>query len=381
MRIHRIFYPDRKPSTGAYIVKYVYRPIRVKHLHDNIFELFNTRSFLSGKEFILNFAFNDGTNKDYVLDVPPLSKQSFKIPLGKQVDDNLSVIITTYSKDKKVVCGEQQIIIQQNIKKMIANSRLIQDFLFKDNKVYIGLKGGEVLTSFDEYTLLYRAGTDNDMDMVYHDGMAPYYQQQEKVVSIEETPHGKKIVTEVKNKKGKFLVTDTYEGSTEGILVTSKIHPIKAKGDIPRFGKCFYLPSSFDDVKYIGRSGESYADMKEQFVIKENECKVEDMVEPNIKPQESGNRCDCREATISNKNSKVTFVAIDSSFELGIKPYADRELRKMKHRNDEIRTGTYVTIQAFQRGIGTGSCGPVTADEYRYKADKDYVLKFLIKVD
>ena len=376
-----IFYPDRKPSTGAYIVKYIYRPIRVKHLHDNLFEIFNTKAFLNANEFVLNFAFNDGSSKDYVLDILPLSKQSFKIPLGKPFDDNLSVIITTYSKDKKVVYSQEQIILKQNIKKMTANSKLIHDFIYKEGKVYIGLEGGEILTSNDESTLLYRACTDNDMDLVYHNGMEPYYNQQEKIISTEDTPHGKKIVTEIKNKKGKYLITDLYEGSTEGILVTSTIHPIKAKGDLPRFGKCFYLPASFEDVRYIGRSGESYIDMKEQFVIKENICKVEDMVEPNIKPQESGNRCDCTEVTLSSKNSKVSFIAIDSPFELCVKPYSDKELTKMKHRKDEIRTGTYVTIQAFQRGIGTGSCGPWTADEYRYPADRDYTFKFLIKVN
>jgi hypothetical protein len=52
----------------------------------------------------------------------------------------------------------------------------------------------------------------------------------------------------------------------------------------------------------------------------------------------------------------------------------------MKHQKDEIRTGTYVTIQAFQQGIGTGACGPAIMPEYQYSAKKDYELRFLIQV-
>ena len=76
----------------------------------------------------------------------------------------------------------------------------------------------------------------------------------------------------------------------------------------------------------------------------------------------------------------VTFKAVDKPFELGIKPYSDWALCRMKHRKDEKRTGTYVTIQAFQQGIGTGACGPGVMPEYQYSAKKDYTLKFLISV-
>ena len=188
------------------------------------------------------------------------------------------------------------------------------------------------------------------------------------------------LQTIVQNKKGKYLVTDTYQGHEEGVVVTSLIHPLKKKGYLPRFGKCYHLSSTFDDVKYIGRSGESYVDMKDQFIVKENVKKVIEMTEPNIRPQESGNRTDVTSASIISPHHKISFIALNSPFELSVKPYSDRSLIKMKHIGDEIRSGTYVTIEAFQQGIGTGACGPVTADKYKYPNDRDYILKFLIKV-
>ena len=151
-------------------------------------------------------------------------------------------------------------------------------------------------------------------------------------------------------------------------------------GILPRFGKTFRLDSVFDAVEYTGRTGETYIDMRDQFPIGKVSCKVTDMTEPNIKPQESGNRMDVTEASVSDGKTKVSFIAVDKPFELSIKPYTDRALAAMKHRKDEKRTGTYVTIQAFQQGIGTGACGPAIAKEHQYSARQDYEVKFIIRV-
>jgi hypothetical protein len=121
--------------------------------------------------------------------------------------------------------------------------------------------------------------------------------------------------------------------------------------------------------------------MKDQFPIQAVSCTVADMTEPNLRPQESGNRMDCSVASVSDGNTTVTFEAIDKPYELAVKPYSDAALTRMKHRSDEVRTGTYVTIQAFQQGIGTGSCGPQVAPKYQYSVDEDYELKFLIRVE
>ena len=178
--------------------------------------------------------------------------------------------------------------------------------------------------------------------------------------------------------KNSFTCMDTYESCAEGILVTSTLRPMKAKGNLPRFGKAFRLDERFDRVDYLGRNGESYCDMYAHTQIEKVSCRVEDMTEPNIRPQESGNRSDCRWVKLSDGETDITFTAVEKPFELGIKPYSDWELLSMKHREDEKRSGTYVTISAFQMGIGTGSCGPSTRPEYCFDANEEYVLKFII---
>ena len=175
------------------------------------------------------------------------------------------------------------------------------------------------------------------------------------------------------------MCTDTYESCKEGILVTSRLRQLWGKGNLPRFAKVFYLDSSFDRVTYVGRMGESYCDMKEHVPVGGVCCSVEDMTEPNIRPQESGNRCDTTFACIGDGQTEFSFTAVDKPFELGIKPYTDLALTAMRHRSDEVRTGTYVALSAFQMGIGTGSCGPATDAKYCFSAEEAYELKFLIR--
>ena len=257
---------------------------------------------------------------------------------------------------------------------------LPEECTFPNGHFVLELPGGEKLRSNSEYTILYRAPTDNDTDLKFSNSMEPYMHQEETLISCSKILNGYRVESELVNKSGKFNVIDSYEGTEDGILVTSTLHCVSGGDIIPRFGKTFRLDSVFDNVRYTGRIGESYCDMKDQFPIRTVECKVTDMTEPNIRPQESGNRCDCTEASVSNGKVTVTFKAVDKPFELGIKPYSDWSLCRMKHREDEKRTGTYVTIQAFQQGIGTGACGPGVMPEYQYSAKKDYTLKFLIRV-
>lgn len=373
-----MFYPDRTPSVGAKIIRFIYRPIRVTYVEGDIFEFFNTTAFSEGRRYHLNFLWNDGTETNMRVKVAPLTRIKSRVPLGSTVDGNLSAIVTVVDTKTGETVSEEQIVISEKVPEAPVTKHITEDCVVANGTFALSLPGGRTLISAEQSTLLYRAATDNDTDLKFRNSMLPYFAQTETVKSSERTPNGYKVVTEVTNEKASFLVTDMYEGTSEGILVTSTLHCTKGGGIVPRFGKCFRLDDIFDQVKYIGRTGESYCDMKEQFPIREVSCTVADMTEPNIRPQESGNRCDCTLASVSDGRTTVTFKAADKPFELAIKPYTDKALFTMRHRSDEIRTGTYVTIQAFQQGIGTGACGPGVMPEYQYSAKEDYELRFII---
>lgn len=380
-----IFYPDRRPSTGAQIVKYVYRPIRITHKGGNSFEIFNTTGFTEGSRYCLDCRWSDGSSAKILAQPGPLEKIMTELlpetkGTLKGVKENILTVRIIDRTDGRVTAVEQ-FILEKNIKKRseLSEAVSLSDCLdVREGKFCLGFSGG-VLTAADPYTILFRAATDNDTDVFMRNTMAPYYGQKETLLSVKRDQKKIVVETEISNKRQKFICTDTYEQCREGLIVTSRLHCKKGRGSVPRFGKTYRLDPSFSDVEYEGRIGESYCDMKEQWPVGTVKCKVSQMTEPNIRPQESGNRCDCRKVTLSNGKTKISFEALEETFELGIKPYSDLELLKMRHLEDEKTSGTYVTINCFQMGIGTGSCGPVTAEEYRYPVTRDYELKFLIR--
>ena len=385
-----MFYPDREPSTGAKIVKYVYRPIRVKWLGGDEFELFDTRSFTPGFAYELKCVWNDGGEVSVTPYCEPLSKIKVKIETephlkaAEEAGTDCTLTITTIERKTGRVAARDQIVLAEKIAKTPKTTYPSSGLINSDGGKISVRVGGKNISTSTPYTIIFRASVDNDLLFIASkDIMKDFVGQNEEIVSIEKSGNTATVVSKIKCKGHEFECTDTYTALDEegkSVLVRSKLHCVKGKGDLPRFGKAFRFDQSFDDVKYYGRSGESYADMKDQFPIEEVSCKVADMTEPNIRPQESGNRFDTRWASVSDGNDEVKFIAVDKAFELGIKPYSDRELLHMKHREDEKRTGTYVTISAFQQGIGTGICGPETADEFKHSVKEDQELAFIIQI-
>lgn len=383
-----IFYPDRTPSTGAKIVQFVYRPLRISYLGGNRFEIFNTMAFSDGTRYRLLCKLTQAGEEvetfETQVGVGPLSKTVTEWELPEELAQDSRLTITTIDTVTGTEAATEQIELKKAELPMPESSAADTDrmsFAWQDSKWKLTI-GKHTLECAKPYTILFRAGTDNDVDILMRSTQKNFAAQREQVISVDrenDSAHEKiTVVSRITCKRHLFTCTDTYESCAEGVLVTSRLHCERGIGFVPRFGKAFRLDGAFDKVEYLARNAESYIDMKEQAQIERVNCKVADMTEPNIRPQESGNRCDCRYASLSNGMEKITFRAVETSFELGIKPYSDVELLSMKHRRDEIPSGTYVTISAFQMGIGTGSCGPATAKEHKYSVKNDYELKFVI---
>ncbi len=376
-----LFYPDRTPSTGARLIRHIYRPIRIRHLEGDQFELFNTTAFTSGEQFTLQLRWNDGTEASILPVVPPLTKAVIHFPMGQATGDGLRLTVSVTDTRSGRECSVEQLVLEEAPLCAPEDKSYPRNLSFPDGIFCLELPNGRKLVGAAPYTMLWRAATDNDRDPMSRDSMRHWYGMKESLRSVKMLQDRIVLWWRLSCDAGRFDVTDEYANTPEGLLITSRLYCHNCKGPIPRFGKAFRLVRQFDDVRYFGRTGESYCDMKEQFPIGQVSCKVADMTEPNIRPQESGNRCDCAWAELSDGSVTLRFEAVDRPFELGIKPYSDKALLGMRHREDEARTGTYVTIQAFQQGIGTGSCGPRTAPEFCYSSEEHYVLRFLIRVE
>ena len=383
-----IFYPDRTPSTGARIVRHCYRPLRVRHVGGDWFRIFNATGFTSGEAFSLRFEWSDGGVADLVPDVDPLRTVTVLVqPNGAASPDEGGgrrrnrarwvTVITTRRETGEEVAREQFVLSEME---PLPEAALARASRFPEG-CEIADDGLVLLGAMAPATtpiLLSRAATDNDRRLDGRCLMERFYDCQSELVSAVRGEGSATLVMRLILPHYRFRCTLTYEAVASGVLVSARLHCERGRGDLPRFGMCYRLDSSWDEIEYLGRNGESYRDMREQAQIERVSCHVADMTEPNIRPQESGNRMDCQYVILSNGEKSVRISALDQPFELAVKPYSDNELRGMRHREDEVRTGTYVTIQAFQMGIGTGSCGPATRPEYRFGCRDDYTLRYLV---
>ncbi len=377
-----LFFPDRRPSSGAKYVRFVYRPIRVRHCGEDRFEIFNTTAFSDGDRYLLRFSSGGKLFCEEAYPVLPLSKKTFSVALPEYDGEGDRFIdIETVDTVTGRTVSVEQLILNESFRKIdgLKIKALPEDFSV-DGQGRI-LYGN--LASAQEDTLLYRAATDNDALIM---GMIPqalhvqrFYRTKEKLVSIDRKSESVEVRKEISCGKLRFEETTAYIGTEEGVLVRCVLRPVKGKALLPRYGKAFRLDKAFDRVSYCGRSSESYADMKEHAPIAHVNCHVSDMTEPYIRPQESGNRSDTRFAAISNGSETYIFEAVGRAFELGIKPYSDRELIPMRHMKDVICSGTYAAVSMFQAGIGSGSCGPIAGDAYQYPMNQDYSFSFLIR--
>ena len=383
-----IFYPDRTPSTGARIVRHCYRPIRAYHVGGDWFRLFNATGFTSGEKYSLRFEWNDGGVAELVPDVDPLRSATFLVqptshaPVdegdGLCRDRMRRVTVITSRRDTGEEVSREQFLLGSLASlgsKLLAREGQLPEGceVTGEGLVLLGMMHPAATP-----VLLSRVATDNDR---YLDGRCPMerlYECRREVVSVARGRGSAVVTSRLVYPHHRFLCMDAYEAVAAGVLVTSRLHCERGRGDLPRFGVCYRFDESWDDVEYLGRNGESYRDMRDQAQVERVRCRVADMTEPNIRPQESGNRMDCQYVTLSDGEKSVRFTAVDQTFELAVKPYSDEELRGMRHREDEVRTGTYVTLQAFQMGIGTGSCGPATRPEYRFGCRDDYTLRYLV---
>ena len=368
-----LFYPDRSPSTGARIVRHLYRPIRVRYLGDGVYELFNTMSFTDGSAYDIEFRFDGGEVVRPTPPLPPLSRVKVRVRgTGR-------LVTVAVFRDGRELSREQLALGTPLLPCPEVKAELPRGLTIQAGGTVVMEKDGKRLTTAREGTLLYRAPTDNDIDLMGRNAMAGHMDQKIRHLATRAEGGAVTVEWEIRCRYQRFLCRDTYESCEGGILMTSRLQCVHGSGELPRFAKAFRLERSFDAVSYFGRSGESYCDMKEQFPLEEVHCTVADMTEPNLRPQESGNRCDCEWVTLSDGETDFTFTAVAHPFELGIKPYTDRALLTMRHREDTVESGTYVALSAFQMGIGTGSCGPATAAEYRLSARDEYVLQVVIR--
>ncbi|KAH7072681.1 hypothetical protein BKA63DRAFT_472803 [Paraphoma chrysanthemicola] len=160
------------------------------------------------------------------------------------------------------------------------------------------------------------------------------------------------------------------------------------KGDnlprtLPRIGLVMELPATFQAVEWFGRGpGESYRDSKYSQPVGKYEAKSVDELWVDYEvPQESSNRTDVRWVSLSDKSSKTTLLAQFAStgkkeekdknerklFDFQVSHYRAKDVAAAGHPHElahKKREEVVLRLDAEHHGLGSGSCGPRTLEEY-----------------
>lgn len=132
---------------------------------------------------------------------------------------------------------------------------------------------------------------------------------------------------------------------------------------LPRFGFVFPLKEKDLQFRYFGRGPwENYCDMSHHVELDWFDSTVQAEYVPYIMPQEHGNHVGVRTLEIDG----LTFEAAETSFEANVSRYSILQLDKATHI-DELgdSDATYVRIDYRNAGVGSQSCGPELAWEFR----------------
>ena len=148
-----------------------------------------------------------------------------------------------------------------------------------------------------------------------------------------------------------------------------------------RIGVTAISGEGFEKVKYYGRGPwENYTDRCRSAEVGLYENTVRGMFEWGYAlPQENGNRTGVRYMELSSGETALR-IGSRTPFEFGASHYTAADLFKVIHTNELTeRTGTVLTLDLAQRGLGTGSCGPQTFAHYELN-EKHYMFNFTLEV-
>lgn len=172
---------------------------------------------------------------------------------------------------------------------------------------------------------------------------------------------------------------ERYSFDVQGALnVSFEISCNSSLPSLARVGIKLEANKEFEGLKWLGLGpNENYRDRDAGSYVAEFTSTVSEQFVPYILPQENGNKSDTRWFSLISPAQELTFTS-DKAFEFSVSHFTSKELFSKRHKHELVPDqNTQINIDLFQRGVGTGSCGPQTRLEYEVSAGK---YKFDLKI-
>ncbi len=403
-----LVYPDRRPHTGLLELKQVYRPVRVTKAEKNgCFTVQNLLNFVNAADILdgsYEITFDGGVYETgtFTFSVEPMGKATISLPQAAVLRDKTSYIRfifaakqdTLWCKAGEVVCFDQMMLHEVPEKPEIFTE---SEACYVDTPLAVEVKAGQKEYVWDKRTgalvsmkykgkecitkplqfNFFRAPIDND-SMRWDWFRAHLNDYKVKVYETSVAEGDNAVSITVKQSFGWSMYqpfmygTVVYKVSGTGELtIACSMEATNKLTFLPRFGIRLFVPKEFSDVDYFGYGPtESYIDKHQATWLGNFSATVSEMHEDYIKPQENSSHYGCRHATVWNEEFGLRFKA-GKSFSFNASEYTQEELSAKRHNFElEKYVDNVLCIDYKMAGVGSNSCGPMLAEQYRLELPK-----------
>ena len=393
--INGVIASDQTFKPASMQCKHTFQPISVTATTDGqpkSFEIENRFDFtnlskLSGTFKVLEDGKVTREGDLPALDLKPGKKASLAVPKF-EVNDNVETILQVLFKyketrswegDDKVVAYNQFVYptksteaapneIERSMQETDDEFTLIagEDSFVIDRKIGLltSCKSGdsEMLTT-PLTPNFWRALTDNDIGggKLNHNN-SQYWKnvfKKTKVVDVVSDKDQNTIVSRFELPGGKATLKITYRvgSDVDGLSITSQFDRKLDKCPLmPRFGFTFEVPTALSKARYYARGPfENYVDRKTAALIAIYESDSDALAYDYVRPQENGNRCDCRWLELSGATPAGMKISgsPEQPFSFSVWPYTFENLKTARHTND-LKIGETLTVNVDYGQMGVG---------------------------
>ncbi|MBE6561883.1 MAG: DUF4981 domain-containing protein [Ruminococcaceae bacterium] len=222
---------------------------------------------------------------------------------------------------------------------------------------------------------IWRAPTDNDRNIKNEWMRNGYDKMAVRCCSVSDAVcDGEKASVTAEFSMGARSMRPVLRGSVtytvtaaEGITAAYDMKVREGLPPLPRFGVRLTMPEGCEMMQYFGYGPhESYADKRVASRLGLFASTVQENYQPYVRPQENSAHGSCRFAQVSSVAGHGLFFYADS-FCFSASHFTPEQLTAAAHAYELVpNPETTVIVDYKQAGIGSNSCGPQLAEEFRF---------------
>lgn len=176
----------------------------------------------------------------------------------------------------------------------------------------------------------------------------------------------------------------TWTISPKAINLHNDIFVGKGWPELPRLGIFFKIQRGFNNLEWFGRGpGENYPDRKMGSPLGHYAKLVTETYEPYIRPQEHGSRSDTRWITLQDDIATTLKFQADRPISFTATHYPPKLIHKHSHTNKlNPMPDVWLFLDCMMRGLGTGSCGEDTREEFTITSGNyNFSVDIIVDID